>query len=253
MNTQSELILYYLYRFRFLTRRHLQQFLNQKHFKRVIIWLNQLTISNHIRRYYNPKTITIPAIYSLGLNGRKYLLKQNRFTDINSSLLDRVWREQSLSIQFRERCLILADIYFSLSSLTEKTKAILNFKTKTDLNGLKDLIIPSPDAYFSITETNDSKKRFFLDIFDDWPPRMQLRKRVNQYFTYYNGGYWQRHQSDPFPSIILICPESRSKQYLYKYIKKKMENIPELQFYLTIREKVKAVGLVKEVLEKVTI
>ena len=69
-------ILTLLYRFRFLNRSQIQKLLNQKDFKRIIINLNQLTNTNYIRRYYNSKTVTVPAIYSLGLNGKKYV-KEN--------------------------------------------------------------------------------------------------------------------------------------------------------------------------------
>jgi len=159
-------ILTLLYRFRFLNRLQIQKLLNQKDFKRIIINLNQLTNTNYIRRYYNTKTVTIPAIYSLGLEGRKYLLKQSDLKKINKTILDRVWREKKLSLQFKQHCLLVADIYLSLIILTEKSGSILNFRTKTELSSIKDLINPNPDAYFSLTKANGSKKRYFLDIFN---------------------------------------------------------------------------------------
>ena len=251
MNTKLEQILYYLYLFRFLNRSQIQKLLHHQYFNRVIIWLNQLTNTNYIRRYYNSKTVTIPAIYSLGLEGRKYLLKQNSHKDINTSLLDRVWREKKLSPQFRQRCLLVADVYLSLITLTKKSGSILNFRTKTELSNIKDLINPNPDAYFSLTKTNGSKKRYFLDIFNDWPPRMYLRKRVNQYLEFYQTNIWQDHQTDPFPQIILVCPEDRAKKYLKNYIKKKLDSELEPQFYLSTSDQIKTKGLIREVLEKV--
>jgi hypothetical protein len=243
-------ILTLLYRFRFLNRLQIQKLLNQKHFKRIIINLNQLTATNHIRRDYNPKTVTIPAIYSLGLEGRKYL-KKSDLKGINKTLLDRVWQEKKLSNQFKKHCLLIADIFLSLIVLTEKSRSVLNFRTKTELSSIKDLISSNPDAYFSLTKANGSKKRYFLDIFNDWPPRMYLRKRVNQYFEFYQTNIWQNHQTDPFPQIILVCPEDRSKRYLNKYIKKKLDSELEPQFYLSTSDQIKTKGLIREVLEKV--
>jgi len=245
-------ILTLLYRFRFLNRLQIQKLLHHQYLNRVTIWLNQLTNTNYIRRYYNPKTVTIPAIYSLGLNGKKYL-KQSDLKGINKTLLDRVWREKNLSDQFKQHCLLVADIYLSLVTLTEKNKSILNFRTKTELSNIKDLISPNPDAYFSLTKSNGNKKRYFLDIFNDWPPRMYLRKRVNQYLEFYQTNIWQDHQTDPFPQIILVCPEDRAKRYLNRYIKKKLEYESEPQFYLSTSDQIKTKGLVKEVLEKVEI
>jgi len=246
-------ILTLLYRFRFLNRLQIQKLLNHQYLNRITIWLNQLTATNHIRRNYNTKTVTIPAIYSLGLNGRKYLLKQSDLKKINKTILDRVWREKKLSDQFKKHCLLVADIYLSLITLIEKSGSILNFRTKTELSNIKDLISPNPDAYFSLTKTNGNKKRYFLDIFNDWPPRMYLRKRVNQYLEFYQTNIWQDQQTDPFPQIILVCPEDRAKKYLCRYIKKKLEYELEPQFYLSTSNQIKTKGLVREVLEKVEV
>jgi len=251
MNKRQNEILYYLYRFRFLTRNQLQQLLHHKHFNRVIVWLNNLTESDYIRRYYNSKTVTIPAVYSLGLNGRKYLKNNPNYKNIKPTVLDRVWREHKLSAQFRNHCLFLADIYLSLSSLTSKTKAKLCFYTKTDLRGIKDLILPYPDAYFSIEEATGSKKYYFLDIFDDLPARMVLRKRVRQYFGYYTDECWQNHTKKPFPEIILVCPDERSKNYLCRYIPKPLEYEPEIRFYLSTWGDIRSRGISKETLQKV--
>lgn len=248
MNDQQQHILIYLYRFRFLNRNQIQQLLHHKYFNRIIIWLNQLTKDNYIKRYYNPKTVTIPAYYSLDSKGRKHLLDHQKVTQVKSKVLDRVWREHRYTKQLKEHCLFLADVYVSLVAQTGKAGAILDFKTKTDLFGMQYLILPNPDAYFSITEKNGSKKRYFLDIFDDQPARAALFNRVKQYFDYYDGGYWQDHTEVPFPAIILIAPDDQSKNYLRKQIQTRMDGEPTMSFFLTTREK----GLSKETLEKVT-
>ncbi|MBI4130230.1 hypothetical protein HY468_02865 [Candidatus Roizmanbacteria bacterium] len=46
---------------------------------RVIVWFNEMTEEGYIRRYYDPKKVTVPAIYSLGLKGRKYLKNNPEF------------------------------------------------------------------------------------------------------------------------------------------------------------------------------
>lgn len=253
MNNQHDDIFNYLYRFRFLHRIHIQHLLHHKHFNRIIIWLNELTESGHIKRYYNPKTVTIPATYSLGLKGRKYMKDNPKFKNIKPELLDRVWREPTLSTQFRNHCLFVADIYLSLVSLTNTTKAKLNFYTKVDLHDIQYLILPFPDAYFSIKEVNGRTKRYFLDIFDEQPPKNVLYKRVKQYFEYYENEYWQDHTSKPFPEIIFICPDERSKNYLFKKIRKKLEDQSELNFYLSTKELIKTKGLTRDTLLKVVL
>jgi len=249
---RQEQIILYLYRFRFLNRSHIQQLLNHKHFNRIIIWLNRLTTEHYIHKYYNPKTVTIAAQYSLGSKSRTYLLQKSeeKGSTIQPKLLNRIWREHTLSEQFHIHCLFIADIYLSLVSLVKKTHAILYFFTKTDLYGHDYILNPHPDAYVAIKERNGKMKRYFLDIFDSLPPRMILRRRVKQYVDYFDDNTWQEATKHPFPQIILICPDDRSKRYLYMYIQKILE-YSDVVFFLTTWDAVKTKGMRKEVFEKV--
>lgn len=235
LTRRQEEILIYLYRFRFLNRSQIQKLLNHKHFNRIIIWLNQLTTNGYIRKYYNPKTVTIGALYSLGSKGRKYLLEKSKEkgSTIQPHLLNRVWREHSLSDQFRVHCLFLADVYLSLKELTKTTNAVLYFFTKTDLHGHDYILNPHPDAYIAIKEQSGKMKRYFLDIFDPLPPRMILRRRIKQYVDYFDEDTWQEATKHPFPHVIIICPDERSKRYLYRYIQKILEYASDMKFYLS--------------------
>ncbi len=250
---RQEEILIYLYRFRFLNRLQIQSLLNHKYFNRVIIWLNQLTNNGFIRKYYNPKTVTIAALYSLGAKGRKYLLEKanEKGSTIQPQLLNRVWREHTLSEQFRIHSLFLADIYLSLTELVKTTNAVLHFFTKTDLYEHDYILNPHPDAYIAIKEQSGKMKRYFLDILDPLPARMILRRRINQYVEYFDEDTWQEAAKHPFPIIIIICPDERSKRYLYRHIQKTLEYASDLEFYLSTWKEIETNGMNRETLEKV--
>ena len=248
---QKETILNYLYQYRFLNRNQIQQLLNHKKFNQIILWLNELTKNKFIKRYYNPKTVTVPAVYSLGSKGRSYLKQNAENLEINPGLLNRIWKEPTLSLQFRWHCQFIADCFLSLTKLTQATRATLHYLTKTKLYGMEYMFLPNPDAYFSITETNKHKKCFFLDIFDDLPVRMILRKRIRQYFQYFATNDWQDHNKNPFPTIIFVCPDTRSYNYLNKFIKKQLEEEPQLSFFLALRDIVKIKGINKETIQKI--
>jgi hypothetical protein len=254
---RQEQIILYLYHFRFLNRSHIQQLLGHKHFNRIIIWLNQLTTEGYIRRYHNPKTVIVAAQYSLGSKSRKYLLQKSEEKKVDKEniviqpkLLNRIWREQTLSEQFHTHCLFIADIYLSLLALVKKTRATLYFFTKTDLCGHDYILTPLPDAYIAIKEQNGKMKRYFLDIFDPLPPRMILRRRIKQYVDYYDENTWQETTKHPFPQILLISPDERSKRYLHRYIQKTLE-YSDVEFFLATWEQVKTKGLSREILENV--
>ncbi len=246
-------ILLLLYRFRFLKRSQIQTLLKHKQFNRIIIWLNDLTEKQYVRRYYDQKFAPDISVYSLGNTARSYF-RQNPDKKIHTALLDRVWREHKYSQAFRNHWVFLADIYISLLSLAGKTGATLKFFTQVDLCKMRYLIDPAPDAFFSITEKAGSTQRYFLDIFDLYVHRAEMQKRFRQYFHYYEKRDWQDHNENPFPLIIFIAPNDWAKGYLGRNIKKLLKQKEDnLQFYLSTWGEIKARGITKETLHKIEI
>lgn len=243
---QQEIIML-LYRFRFLYRSHIQTILKHKHHSRILNWLNDLNEKQFIKQSYDKKFTSDPAVYSLAALSRKYLKNMPK---IKPSLLDRVWRETKYTDQFKNHHLFLADIYLSLLTLANSSKAKLHFHTKTDLYGMEHLISPNPDAYFALEDNKNNIKRYFLDIFDDARPSL-FRNRVRQYFQYFDSDEWQDSTNKPFPAIILICPSVKIKNHLYYYIRKKLENESSINFYLTTKDAVSNQGLTRDTLQKV--
>lgn len=213
---------------------------------------NDLTKQNYLQCYFDKQLAATASVYSLGSAGRKYLKQNTAELSINPELLDRTRREKSLSLEFRNHCLFLADIQLSLLSLTARTKALLHFYTKSDLSGFDYLIAPLPDLYFSIEEANGSINRYFLDVIDDGAPKV-MRARVQRYVQYYKSDDWQGNTDKPFPSIIMVCPSHRLMNHLKYYIQRRTEEDPGPTFFLTTRELVKENGICKEVLEKVEV
>lgn len=250
LKPRLEEILILIYKFRFLNRHQIQTLLNHKTFNRIIIWLNELTDKKYLKKYSDPKNITISSIYSLGTAGRKHFLENNQ-QNIQLHLLDRVWKEERYTQTFRAHCLILADIYLSLLTLVKKSSAKLNFYTKTDLTDMKYLIREEPDSYFSITEQNGLTKRYFLDIFNPYLKYDYLIKRVKQYSYYYSKNYWQDNNKTPFPEIIFVCCDYKTKNNLIKIIQRELKHQENLIFYLTTVEEIKHQGLTRKVLQKV--
>ncbi len=243
-------ILKLLYRFRFLNRIQIQKIFNHKNHHQIQLWLNDLITQKYINKSFERKIAAAPAVYCLGTNGRKYLKNNLNNGEVEPALLDRVWREKNYSAQFKEHCLFLAEVYLSLVSLLDETETNFHFYTKTDLSSMEHLISPNPDAYFSYRETNNTVKRYFLDILDDLPSRV-LRKRIRQYFYYYSSDEWTDNTDKPFPEILLICPNDKTKWHLFYYIRKKLADEPKVRFYLTTRSLVISRGLNRDTLQKV--
>lgn len=237
-----------IYKHRFLTRNQIQILLNHKHFNRVIVWLNELTEKKYLARHFSRKFNPEPAIYCLDRKSRN-IIRAN--ANLKASLLNRAYRDKNLSETFKKHCIFTADIYLSLLVLARKNGADINFFTKTDLLGMRYLILPAPDAYFSIKESESSTKRYFLDVFDYRNPPLVFRKRIRQYFNYYSKNYWQDNSGHSFPEVIMISPD-HMKNYTSSFIQKMLNDKNEdILFYVSTWGEIKAQGLRKEVLHKV--
>lgn len=236
-------ILSLLLKFRFLTRKQIQIMLDHKYPSRIFSWLDELKENDYINYLYQKNFNNLPAIYSLGKNGTKYLRKEKEL----GKKADKIRKEKHYSQKFRDRCIFIADIYLSLSKIQG---AKIHFYTKADLCEMEHLISPKPDAYFAI-ENKKEIKRYFLEIFNDTLRTNILRQRVKQYLSYFESEEWQDNTNKTFPEIILICPNIKTKNHLYFYIRQKINEDDHPNFYLSTREKIELAGLTRNSLEKI--
>lgn len=250
MNKRAKEILIYLYRFRFLTRFQIQSLTCQKYYSRVVIRLDDLLKKNFIKRFYNPNLVNSPAVYSLDNQGRKYLIDNCESLKLNKTALDKVWRISKLTSQFRNHCLTLADCYIALKDTITKLGSTLHFYTKNDLQNIKYLIIPHPDAYFFIQELSGIKKYYFLDIFDFYTNNLKLKKRIQNYLDYFDDNCWQDQTGCSFPEVIFVTCDDRSYSYLNWYLPKVLEDNDDINFFLISKQQIKINGFNKESLKK---
>ncbi|OGD57300.1 hypothetical protein A2V71_00490 [Candidatus Berkelbacteria bacterium RBG_13_40_8] len=247
IKSRQKEILILLYKFRYLNRKQIQPLLGHKHHRLIQEWLNDLVFKKLIIQDYDNKLAPQPAIYSLDNKGKRYLKKLN---DLKIKPLNRIWRVTKYKDQLKTHCLLLGDIYLSLLDLIKKNKVVLDFRTKTELYGMLHLISPSPDAFFALKDKAGNAKRYFLDIFDDVPPIL-MRRRIKKYFEYFNSDEWQDNANQPFPEVILVCPNQRLKSHLNFFIQNKLSDDSELSFYLTTNEEIETIGMGPKALQKV--
>src|ERR1035437_3492074 len=118
---KQEDILLHLYKYRFLNRIQIQKFLNHKHHKRIIDWLNDLTKREYIGRIYSNKfgENTKPAIYYLKLNGIGFIKTVFNYP---SEYLMRFYRNPDRSEDFIDQCILMGDIALTLSDQETKLR-----------------------------------------------------------------------------------------------------------------------------------
>jgi hypothetical protein len=236
-------ILVLLYRFRFLNRHHIQNFLKHSHSPRINTWLKYLSEKNYIHRIYSRKFAqnTIPAVYFLKTKSAG-MLKQEK--DVNKTLLPRIYREHLRSDQFVDNCLFLADIYFHLKKLCKENKTDFQFFTRTDLAEHSYLPNPLPDLYFTVNESR-AAKRYFMDMYAKKTPRYVLQHRILRFFNYYVSNSWEKTTGHPFPAVLLVCPDKYILGYLNKFISETMEEEDnfEIRFFLATKGNIRKEGV----------
>ena len=250
MKNKEKEILIYLYRFRFLTREQIQELMEQKFHSLTISRLNDLLKNNFIKRFYNPNLVNCPAVYSLDNQGRKYLIENRKELNLNKTVLDKVWRINKLTTQFRNHCLTLADVYLALKDTVAKLGVTVSFYTKNDLQNIKYLITPHPDAYFYVKDSSGFKKYYFLDIFDFYTNNLKIKKRIQQHLDYFDDNYWQDETGCNFPEVIFVTSDERSYSYLNWYLPKVLEDNDDINFYLISKQQIKTNGFNKASLKK---
>lgn len=244
-------IVYLIYRFRFLNRIQIQQFLNHKDHSLIIRYLKELTDKQILNRIYSTTraNINTPSIYYLGTKSRLALKDHNK---CNPDVLGRVYREKYRSDSFREHSMFIADLYFHFQKAAEQESSVCHFYTATDISTVAYAPLPLPDAYITITNGKKHIKRYFLDVFLDRMPMFAVRRRINQYCRYFNGNYWQDHNKDPFPKVLLICPSLRIQHSLLRSILQLLEvEDANISFFLGLKDDIKKRGIQSDTWETV--
>ncbi len=227
-------ILILLYRFRFLNRTQIQQFLNHKDPRRINTWLKDLTTKKILGQNYSTrlKDNTKPAVYYLASKSRKILLEE---PDINEKLLNRVYRNRDSSQKLIDHSIFVASLYFLIREEAQTEKSVLHFFTKTDLVTHYYLPYNRPDAYIAIEKENTTK-RYFLEVIDGGTPRFILRKKILQYIEYFDENTWKERTLHKNPSLLFVCPNEHTKSFLHKFIAQTLEEeTSDVQFFLSLK------------------
>lgn len=226
-NKQQE-ILKLLYKYRFLNRIQIQQLMNHKDKKRVIVWLRDLREKQYIEWIYSTDFVekTKPAIYYLSLNGIR-CLKTLVWDDDSGDVyplkeLRKRYKEKDRSRSFIDRSLLVADGCLTLEQVNRTNKDSGEAGTSVHYTYITeaDYIDPDHDYHFLAehetlrpnlcivkTERKSNRKvttNYLLEIFDSSLPIYRLRYRLKSYIKYVIEGDWEAETQDNNPPVILL-------------------------------------------------
>ncbi len=225
MNKRKEEIIFNLYRFNFLTRKEIQKLLRHKNHRCLLVWLKELLNTKSLgeKRRMN---VTQPNLYYLDSEGRSEV---KRLAGVNKLGVKRLACQNRFGSGYQRRCLVLANIYIGLRDSCEVSGEKLSFYAKNELCGLKNLVVPHPDAYFDIEDIKGVKQYFFLDVFKAFSNKLVFVKRLDRYQEDYED---RMENGATFPKVILVVTDRPSFFFLKSYLPKITDKY-DFEIYLT--------------------
>jgi hypothetical protein len=244
-------ILHLLFKFRFLNRPQIQQFLNHNDRRATNDLLSDLVNKEYIGRIYTERfpEKTKPAVYYLIKGGVKFLKSEG----FDEKLVHKLYYENKRSESFIGQSLLLADIYLDLSS-RKTNEAEFKMAIASDYPGheLSELLGDLLPHAFIRQESQEGTEHYFLEILSDVPIE-RLRQRLKKYLYFYESNEWEEETSEEFPALLMICPDIRTLIYAKRYLKRKFieMDIDSLIVHLTTIDKLREHGLTGDIWEKV--
>lgn len=268
---KQEEIMEYVYKFRFLDRIQLQRLIKHKDYKRINVYLKDLVEKGYLYRIYVKKIpFNIkPAVYYLAPIGIRFT---RRFgIDDHSQTF---YKDNIRSESFKEKCMIIANLYLDLRDKTETLNVLNYFKTKQDFDKEyedEEIFKPFPDIAISLktypaliqdylnkkislktfnlkaklnSKGKTNKQHLYLmEIIGEAAPRYYLRHRIKQYIedSDYKGdlGIYQ--------TVCFILPNNQTQKFVQKFITKTLEETlfePHLKFATTTIDLLKQHGII---------
>lgn len=228
-------ILLILYRFRFLTRLHIQKILKHNDHKYITDLLNDLTEKGYIAcKKEEPKFGRKPNVYNITKNGIKFLKSH---PDTEKTYLAKLYQEDRRSEGFKDRSSIITEAFLSLLEQTKDTAVKLKFYTPSDFkkNGTIQKIKPS---FAYIKETDNEIENYICEFMIANKPWVSMSGRIEKYLEFFG-------DEDGITNIIFICPDARLYRSVGRFTRKKLreEDYNNLKLYQTTYERMRKADL----------
>jgi hypothetical protein len=236
-NKQKEILLL-IYRFRFLNRLQLQQLLNHTTYKRINLWLKDLTEKQYTTRIFKRSWTenSVPGKYYVAKQGIRFLKTQ---PDCKPEYLKKLYREKNRSQQFIDRCLFIADIYLRYLTDNSSNTPARSFYTQQDYTPTSIIRDIHPD-FVILTGKEDTQHFALYQLFSEGVPHYAVRRRIEQYITFLTDG----EGSDLLASLYFIIQSEALYKYLTRHIQKILQDESiDVQIYLATYDQVVQHGI----------
>src|SRR3989344_9392102 len=183
ISKQQKQILFYLYKFRYITIKQFKQLFKHNSPFRIQEWLNDLRSKKYTERIKDSKDVTKPIIYCLNQRAR-HILKEDETVSVN--FLKWLYKEKDNEEKFINHHLFLLYAYLFFLRNTDK-KSELTFFNQHELKEYDYFPKHKPNAYIAVKD-KDGTNRYFLESFDENDPSWLPEYKLGKYIKYSQEG-----------------------------------------------------------------
>lgn len=220
LNKRQLDILIALYKFRYLTRDLLVEYLEGSESTGSYEYsrLQRLVEQGYIDRHYSnlDKIDRRPAAY-FALPGAIRALKDRTKLDINA--LNAMYADKRAGRTFIDRCLLVFTIFNRFKSAYGNQR--LDFFTKREMSQYDFFPKPLPDAFISIkNKAQEEDSRYFLELFDGTTQNKKQWQRIKSYMEHYDSGDWEDDTGWDYPDLLFICETPQVEKRIARHAEK---------------------------------
>ena len=235
LNPEQLSVLQWLYTYRFSTSKQLATYLHKPNHKAIQNKLQILEEQGYINKRYEPsyKLAGRAAEYFLAPKGARSLPADS----VNEWALKSLYKNKTLSQDFVQHCLNLADLALRLQAIYGDK---LRLFTRSDMAAFDYFPSWTPDLFLSLKPRtkHEPPRRYFLDLWDETQPFFVSVRKARNYITYAEEGDWP---SDEYtlPTVLAVCQDSKIQKKFTRQIKRALDEkyiTDEIMFATTIRE-----------------
>lgn len=248
LNSEQLAVLQWLYQYRFSTSKQLASYLRKPNPKVIQNKLQILEQQGYIGKHYDKS-------YKLAGRAAEYFLtpkgaRQLPADSVNEWVVKSLYKNKTVSPDFIRHCLNVADITLTLQAIYGDK---LGLFTKSHMAAYDYFPSWSPDLFLNL-KAGSTRRRYFLDVLDDTKPFFVGVRKVRNYMTYAEEGYWP---SDEYamPTVLAICQDDKTRQKLSRQIRRAFDEkyiTDEITFAITTLEQFRAVTARSKLWHKVT-
>ena len=168
------------------------------------------------------------ARYYLAPEGLKVLRDTKTLSE---KALHAMYKNKTVAEEFVVHHIATIKVYLKLR---DSYPGLFYLFTRSELFDYDELPEPKPDIYLNSIASGKDSKEFILYIYSD-KQLYVIKKDFDSILEHFDSGDWEGGDSADYPTVLMVCADSRVEDRVRQYIDTKLDNagIDELRILTT--------------------